>query len=428
MSESTFAVPAELAPRAGLATRLARRALLSALGQLREGALRLEEAGHTRVFGAARGAAAPATRLRVHDPRFYRRVALGGEIGGIESYADGDWDCDDPVALARLLIRNQSVQAGLSAGLARLADAARRLRHALRRNSPSGSRRNIAAHYDVGNDFYELFLDPTLTYSAGIFEREDATLEEASRAKYERLCRKLALREGDHVLEIGTGWGGFALHAAGRHGCFVTTTTISRAQYELARERISAAGLAGRVTLLLEDYRDLRGRYDKLVSIEMIEAVGHAFHEDYFRACASLLAPDGRMALQAISVPDRDYESHRRRVDFIKHHVFPGGCLVSVERIASVCARTGDLQLVHLEDLTPHYAETLLRWRTALHQSWEAARARGYGESFLRLWEFYLAYCEAGFRERQVGSVQALLARSGSRHAPVLGALPACSV
>ena len=287
----------------------------------------------------------------------------------------------------------------------------------------SGSRRNIAAHYDLGNEFFELFLDPTLTYSSGIFETPEATMEEASIAKYERLCQKLRIGPDDHVLEIGTGWGGFALHAAGRYGCRVTTTTISRRQYELASKRVDEAGLADRIEVLLEDYRDLSGSYDKLVSIEMIEAVGHEQLDTFFGVCGERLKPDGVMALQAITVPDKDFEAHARSVDFIKRYIFPGGELVSVGSVNAAASRATDLRLTHLEDLTPHYAETLRRWRTRMFQNLPRMRALGLDDRFLRMWEFYLCYCEGGFEERSIGLVQAVLEKSGARRAPVLGSL-----
>ncbi|HNO60900.1 MAG TPA: cyclopropane-fatty-acyl-phospholipid synthase family protein, partial [Plasticicumulans sp.] len=278
-------------------------------------------------------------------------------------------------------------------------------------------RANIAAHYDLGNAFYQTFLDETLMYSCALFEHPGMSLAEASQAKNERICRKLGLRAGDHVLEIGTGWGGFALHAAGRHGCRVTTTTISREQYELARERVAAAGLGNRVTVLFEDYRELAGRYDKLVSIEMIEAVGHRWFDTYFRTCSRLLAPDGQMLLQAITIRDQEYARTKRSVDFIQRHVFPGGCLPSVQALADTVARVTDLRALHLEDIGPHYATTLRHWRERFLANLDRVRALGFDDTFLRLWEYYLAYCEGGFAERYLGTVQLLLAKPECRRA-----------
>jgi cyclopropane-fatty-acyl-phospholipid synthase len=355
----------------------------------------------------------PVARLIVRDSRFYRAVALGGHLGAVDAYLDGWWDTDDLTALVQLMVQNRAVLDSLETGWARLALPLRRAWHAWRRNSRTGSRRNIAAHYDLGNEFFAEFLDDTLTYSCGIFERPDASLREASLAKYERLCRKLELGPGDHVLEIGSGWGGFALHAAGNHGCRVTTTTISREQHQLAVERVGAAGLADRVTVLLQDYRDLAGQYDKLVSIEMIEAVGHAFYRTFFRKCAELLKPGGRMALQAITIDPRFYHRARRDVDFIKRYIFPGANIPSVPVLRDAAERRAGLALVHLEDITPHYAETLKRWRENFLARWDRLRCLGFSEEFRRLWEFYFCYCEGGFRERFLGDVQMLFTHHG---------------
>ncbi len=263
------------------------------------------------------------------------------------------------------------------------------------------------------------FSDPTMMYSSAVFERAGMTLEQASVAKLDRICRKLALNPGDHVLEIGTGWGGFALHAARHYGCRVTTTTISREQYELARARVAAAGLADRVELLLEDYRDLSGQYDKLVSIEMIEAVGHHYFDAYFRLCSGLLRPDGTMLLQAITIADQRYEAARKGVDFIKRYIFPGCCIPSVAVMSDAVARVTDMRLYHLEDIGPHYAITLARWRDNLLANLDQVRALGYPESFIRMWEFYFCYCEGGFDERVIGDVQMLLVKPSARPQPV---------
>jgi cyclopropane-fatty-acyl-phospholipid synthase len=337
----------------------------------------------------------------------------------------GEWTASDLTALLRMLARDAGVLAGFDGGLARAAEPVRRLLHWLRRNTRRGARRNVAAHYDLGNEFFSLFLDPTLTYSCGIFERAGTSMEEASRAKYDRLCRKLALEPGDHVLEIGTGWGGFCLHAASRYGSRVTSTTISAEQRALARERVEAAGLADRVTVLDRDYRDLEGRFDKLVSIEMIEAVGAEHLPAYFRACGERLTPAGRAAIQAIVIPDAHYERARRTVDFIKRYVFPGGHLPSVGALVDAAARASDLRLAHLEELTPHYAETLRRWRARFLANLDRIRALGYPEPFLRMWEYYLRYCEAGFEERTIGLVQLVFERPGCRGRPVAELLAA---
>jgi cyclopropane-fatty-acyl-phospholipid synthase len=336
---------------------------------------------------------------------------------------EGWWSCDDLTSLVRIISANRDAQRTLERGAARLARPPLRLLHALRSNTRRGSRRNITAHYELGNAFFELFLDPTLTYSCGIFEHEDATMEEASRAKYERVCQKLRLGPEDHVVEIGSGWGGFAIHAAGTRGCRVTTTTISRKQYELARKRVHEAGLSDRVELLLRDYRDLRGTYDKLVSIEMIEAVGHRYFDTFFRVCSERLKPDGIMLLQAITIPDQRFEESKRSVEFIKRYIFPGGQLISNGAVCTCLARVSDLRLTHLEDITAHYAETLRHWHTRMSENLERMRDLGLADRFLRMWEFYLCYCEGGFRERAIGVAQMLMEKPEVRRAPVLGQL-----
>jgi cyclopropane-fatty-acyl-phospholipid synthase len=310
------------------------------------------------------------------------------------------------------MLRNREVLDGLETGFARLSAPLRLAAHWLQRNTRAGSRRNISAHYDLGNEFFRLFLDETLMYSCALFERPDMTLAAASTAKLEAVCRKLALGAGDHVLEIGTGWGGFALHAAGRHGCRVTTTTISPSQREVALARVRAAGLEDRVTVLLEDYRDLRGRFDHLVSIEMIEAIGHRQYDEFFRRAAALLVPGGRMLLQSITIADRHYERARDEVDFIKRYIFPGSCIPSVGALVRSIAATRQLDVEHLEDIGPHYATTLAHWRDNFLTNLPQVRALGYPESFCRMWEFYFSYCEAGFAERALGDVQVVLRRA----------------
>ncbi|HXJ30319.1 MAG TPA: cyclopropane-fatty-acyl-phospholipid synthase family protein [Gemmatimonadales bacterium] len=391
--------------------RLARRLLHARFARITEGRLSIIEGAGSVSFGPG-NAGAPHAELTVHDPRFYRGVLFGGHLGAVETYLDGWWESDDLTAVVRLMVQNRAVLDSFEGGLARLAEPVRRAWHAMRRNTRSGSRRNIAAHYDLGNEFFAAFLDDTLTYSCGIFERPDMTLREASIAKYDRLCRKLALAPGDHVMEIGTGWGGFALHAATTYGCRVTTTTISREQHRLACERVHTAGLDDRVTVLLRDYRDLEGRFDKLVSIEMIEAVGHRFYRGFFRKCAELLKPGGQMALQSITIDPRHYDQARHEVDFIKRYIFPGANIPSVPVLRHAAERRAGLSLLHLEDITPHYAETLKRWRENFVARWDRLRALGFSEEFRRLWEFYFCYCEGGFRERFLGDVQMVFARS----------------
>ena len=386
----------------------ARRIVFSRLERLSQGALALHEGAHTWRFGEP---AAPAAEVRVHDPAFYADLAFGGSVGAGESYMLGHWSTADLTGVMRLLLRNREALDAMEGGLSRFSAPLRLAAHWLHRNTRAGSRRNIAAHYDLGNDFFRLFLDETMMYSCAIFERPEMTLAEASRAKLEAVCRKLALAPGDHLLEIGTGWGGFALHAAGRYGCRVTTTTISPSQFELARERVRAAGLEDRVTVLLEDYRDLAGRYDKLVSIEMIEAIGHQQFEEFFRRSAARLAPGGRMLLQSIVIDDRHYARARDEVDFIKRYIFPGCCIPSLGALSRAMAAASDLRIEDVEDIGPHYATTLARWRDNFLARLAEVRALGYPEEFVRMWEFYLCYCEAGFAERALGDVQLLLRR-----------------
>lgn len=385
--------------------------VLRRLQRLTEGRLTLRDRHGEATLGP--GGEGPAGAITVHRDRFYRRVALQGSIGAGESYVDGDWDTPDLTAALRVFAANLESIQGVERGAPVLLKPFRAFAHWLRRNTPSGSRSNIAQHYDLSNDFYELMLDPTMTYSSGYFPSADSTMEEASREKYDRLCRRLRLGPDDHVLEIGTGWGGFAMHAATEYGCRVTTTTISQAQHDYAAERFRRAGVSERIELLLEDYRDLRGEYDKLVSIEMIEAVGERYLPEYFRQCSRRLKTTGAMALQAITIPDCRYDAYRHSVDFIQKHVFPGGFLPSPGAITDCLRRETDLRLAHQEDFAEHYARTLAAWRDNLFGRLGEASALGFDERFLRLWNYYLSYCEAGFRERQIGVSQWLLTKRG---------------
>ncbi len=406
MTDSTVAVPSQDEQVGGAWRGL----LLPRLAAL-EGILRVRE-GRTEVTLGRPAADGLAATLTVHRSRMWRRAALGGSVAAAEAYADGDWDADDLTSLIRLFARNDDTLVQLEGGLARLRAPLERAVHALRRNTRQGSRRNIAAHYDLGNEFFELMLDPSLTYSCAIFPRSEASLEEASTHKLDLLCRKLDLRPSDHLVEIGTGWGSMAIHAARRYGCRVTTTTISPNQHELATGRVRQAGLQDRVTVLLSDYRDLTGSYDKLVSVEMIEAVGAEYYPAFFARCAALLVPGGRAAIQAITMADQKYERARREVDFIKRHVFPGSCIPSVTALLAAATRASDLRLTHLEDFTPHYARTLATWRENLDLRREAAERFG-DPWFRRMWRYYLCYCEGGFLERYTGLVQMVMVRPG---------------
>ena len=420
--------PAESLPATGLdtpaagANRWLRQRVLAGLSGLRQGQLRIVDGQGCVLLGTADGPDPIHATLTIHDPDFYRQVALGGSVGAGESYMDGQWSSDDLVALVRLLVRNRDLLDGMEGGLARLGGWALRAWHALRRNTRSGSRRNIAAHYDLGNPLFRIFLDAEMMYSSALFAPGD-TLDQASQRKLARICTKLDLRPSDHLLEIGTGWGGMALYAARHHGCRVTTTTISREQHALATERVARAGLADRVTVLLEDYRELRGRHDKLVSIEMIEAIGHQYLDTYFSRCAALLEPGGLALVQAITIEDHRYEQALRSVDFIKRHVFPGSFIPCVGAMTQSAARAGQLRLLNLEDFGPSYAETLRHWRTRFLDRLDEVRGLGYDERFVRMWEFYLCYCEGGFLERSISDVQLLFARSDNRRAQYLPGL-----
>jgi cyclopropane-fatty-acyl-phospholipid synthase len=376
------------------------------LERLRVGRVQIVESGVARTYGRGE----PSATVIVRSPRLWPQL-IHGSRGLAESYANGLWDSPDPTEVVRVCALNIEVFDRLRRALAPLRAPVRRAIGVGRRNTRSRARAAIAAHYDRGNELFESMLDPTMTYSCGFFESPDATLEEASKAKLERVCRKLRLGPGDHVLEIGSGWGSFALHAAREHGCRVTTTTLSREQYDYTGRQIREAGVEDRVTLLLEDYRDVGGRYDKLVSIEMIEAVGHRDFGTFFERCSELLEPHGTMLLQAIAIDDRAYAVEKLSASFIREMIFPDGCLPSLEVISKRVAHHSDLRLVELEDISAHYVPTLRAWRANLERSAAKLRRRGFDERFQRLWRFYLAYCEAGFAERRIRDLQILFAK-----------------
>ncbi len=390
--------------------RWARHAIHRSFARITRGRVTLIDHGQALSFGSDVADNLEAT-IHVHDASAYRAIAFGGTIGAGRAYMDGFWSCDDLPSLVRIFALNVGAHYGLEGGLAVLARPFYAVYHFLRRNTRRGSQRNISDHYDLGNSFYRLFLDETMMYSCGIFEREDATMREASETKLQRICEKLDLSPTDHLLEIGTGWGGLALHAASNFGCRVTTTTISKEQHQLASRRIAEAGLADRVEVLLSDYRDLEGTYDKLVSVEMIEAVGHHYFDTFFQKCASLLRPQGKMLLQAITIADQDFERHRKDVDFIKRYIFPGCCIPSVTALVDSMTRASDLRLFHMDDITRHYVTTLQKWREAFHARIDQVRELGYPNRFVRMWDFYLGYCEGGFAERYLGDVQMLLVK-----------------
>jgi cyclopropane-fatty-acyl-phospholipid synthase len=397
-----------------LATRdaLARAGVGTVLGRLRNGRIDVVEGGRERSFGPS-GAELTA-RVTINDPAAWRDP-LHGSVGLGEGYVDGRWETDDLVGLIRIAARELREMNGVRRAVAAPRGLWHRVRHLVPENSRTGARRNISAHYDLGNDLFAAFLDERMMYSCAYFPDEAASLEQAQLAKLDRICDRLRLGPDNHLLEIGTGWGGMAIHAARRSGCRVTTTTISQQQFDLAVERVRAAGLGDQVTVLLQDYRDLDGRYDRLVSVEMIEAVGWQFFDDYFRRCDELLTDDGLMLLQAITIDDRIYELEKAARSFANTHVFPGGCLPSEGMITGCLERVTSMKQVWRDDITAHYPPTLAEWRQRFFAAWEKLRERGYDERFRRLWDFYLSSSEAGFRERRIGDVQALFAKPGAR-------------
>ncbi len=397
---------------------LSRRALLAVFRRIRVGSLTIHEGDTTLHFGDETAPGEPHAVINVHDPAVYHRVLTGGSVGSGEAYMLGHWSSPELIEVIRLFCANMAVLQSMDEGQALLRRLGLRVAHFLNSNTLRGSKRNISAHYDLGNDFFRLFLDPTMMYSSAVFPRPSASLEEASVYKLDLICRQLELKPTDHLVEIGTGWGGFALHAAQHYGCRVTTTTISAEQHARARARIDAAGLGDRITLLQDDFRDLEGRYDKLVSIEMIEAIDHGLFETYFRQCSALLKPEGAMLIQAITIADQRYEQYRKEVDFIRRYIFPGSGLPSSAVITETVARHTDLRLLDLEDIGLHYATTLAHWRRNFEARLDEVRAQGYPESFVRMWTFYLCYCEGAFLERAISDLQLVFSKPDCRLQP----------
>lgn len=393
-------------------SKAARALILSVLRQLKGAGLTLQEPGEDAIFFGDHTAPLQG-EIEVHRLRAYRRVLLGGSIAAGESFIDGDWTTPNLTTVLQLLAENLKLVDKLEARLSWLSTPANNLIHFFRRNSPSQARKNISAHYDLGNDFYQGFLDEKMLYSSAWYQEPQMTLEQAQEAKMRRLCEQLQLHAGDHLLEIGTGWGAMAEFAAREYGCQVTTTTISREQYRFACERIEKAGLSDRVTVLCEDYRSLRGQFDKLVSIEMIEAVGKRYLSTFFKRCNALLKPQGRMAIQAITIADQRYASYSRKVDFIQRYVFPGGFLPSITAMNDTMTRCTSLVVRDLFDIGSDYARTLHEWRERVQRYWNTQTGDGQDEHFRRLWLFYLCYCEAGFRARTISTVQLTAERRG---------------
>ncbi len=401
---------------------LCRNIVLKRLAAIHDGHIEIEDGNDIFELGTTKKNGMYA-KIRVKDPMFYSSLVFGGSIGAGESYMRKEWNCNHLTDLIRIIVLNQDVVETLDSGLAKITAPIYKLFHLRRKNTKNGSKKNISAHYDLGNNFYRLFLDDTLAYSCAIFKDQQTTLHEASLEKFERICKKLELSEADHLLEIGTGWGGFAIYAAEKYGCRVTTTTISKEQHDHTERRIKEAGLSGQIDLLFQDYRELAGKFDKIVSIEMIEAVGHHFYKTFFKCCSDLLKANGSMLIQSITIQDQVYENHKKSADFISRYIFPGCCIPSITAMMEASTNASDMKLFHLEDITAHYATTLRIWRQNFFEKIEDVRQQGFSESFIKMWEFYLCYCEAGFAERYLGNVQMIFNKPGYRPQPILPGL-----
>lgn len=385
--------------------------LFKLLRGLEQGCLRMHDRGELYQFGQQADQTDLVADIYVHDAQLYSDVIFGGSVGAGEAYMSGFWTTPNLTQVTRLFVRNIDALDAMDSKQSLVGQGLLKVFHWFNRNTKEGARKNISAHYDLGNDFFRLFLDKTMMYSAAIYPAPSASLAEASVYKLQRVCEKLRLMPEDHLLEIGTGWGGMAIYAAQNFGCRVTTTTISSEQRDFAVAKVAEAGLSDRVTVLFDDYRDLHGQFSKLVSIEMIEAVGHEHYDQYFSTCSRLLAPNGLMLLQAITIADQRYDLARKTVDFIQRYIFPGGSLPSIAVISDWVKRKTDMNVLHIEDIGEHYAQTLKHWREAFNDQLEAVRTQGFDDRFIRMWEFYLCYCEGGFIERSIGTAQVLLAK-----------------
>lgn len=400
--------------KGSIATHWSRTLLFKMLSSLEFGRIIVIEGDKQWRFGKE---TEPVARVTIQNSIAYHKILFGGSIGGGEAYVDKLWDVDDLTALVRIMVLNMPLLDRMEKGLAWLLRPVNLAKHLFNNNNKRGAKQNILAHYDLGNEMYASFLDPTMMYSSAIYPKADSTLAEAQQHKLEEICQKLDLQPTDSVIEIGTGWGGFALYAAKKYGCHVTTTTISDAQYEEAKSRVEAAGLSEEITLLQCDYRELSGKYDKLVSIEMIEAVGHKFLPGFFQKCGELLKPEGKMLLQAITIADQKYEQYVRTVDFIQRYIFPGGCLPSNNRMLQLIAEKTDMVVRQIDDFGFDYARTIEDWRRRFHKAYSSLQKQGYDETFRRLWDYYLCYCQGGFLERSISVVHVVATRPGNRKA-----------
>ena len=387
-----------------------RQIVFAVLERIEDGLIEVQEGEQTYTFGKALGPESTKesinARIIIIDANTYVDFVKGGSIGVAQAYIDNKWQSDDLTKVIQLFARSQKLTDKLEKRMAWITKIKHSLFHRRNKNSQSGSKKNILAHYDLGNELYERFLDPTMMYSSAIYPNEQATLEQAQQHKLDTICQKLDLTEKDHLLEIGTGWGGLAIHAAKHYGCKVTTTTISDAQHEYTEKLVKELGLDDRITLLKKDYRDLTGTFDKLVSIEMIEAVGYEYMDSFFKQCNARLKEGGKMLVQAITIADQRFDSYLNNVDFIQRYIFPGGFLPSVSLISKQFRDNTDMVIEGLEDIGIDYAKTLADWRTAFHHSWEELTQFGYDDTFKRLWLYYFAYCEGAFLERSTSAVQ----------------------
>ena len=420
MENLNTSVDSQRTSQTPLVSRIAKQLVCQQLSQLAHGKLVVKEHGAEDLVYGDGDPQYPVAELVIHDHTTWRDLVTGGSVGAAESFVAGDWSSPDLTALLRFFSRNLDTMNAFEDKFSWVSKPTLKALHWLNRNTPAGSRKNISAHYDLGNDLFQLFLDPTMMYSSAIYPSEDSTLEEAAVYKLDTICKKLDLQPEDRVIEIGTGWGGFAIHAAKHYGCHVTTTTISREQLELAKERVKAEGLEDRITLLFDDYRDLTGQFDKLVSIEMIEAVGPQFLDSYLAQISTLLKPDGLALVQAINMPEQRYDRALKNVDFIQRYIFPGSFIPSFGAIITSMRRGSDLVLTHSEDFGFHYARTLRDWYDRFIANRNTLLERGYDEAFQRLWHFYFAYCEAGFSERAIGVAHLVLAKPANKRANIL--------
>lgn len=409
--------PNKINTKAGIVKSFIKKQVIKQLASLKNAQLIITENGHDMVFGDT--ASDCQAQIELHNQNFYSEVAFQGSIGAAESYIAGDWDCPNLTQLIQVFVRNRDLLDGMEGGSAKFKNALLKIGHYFNKNTLQGSRKNIAGHYDLGNDLFEQFLDSRMMYSSAIYEKPDEDLEIASERKLRVICEKLDLQADDHLVEIGTGWGGFAIYAAQNYGCKVTTTTISNEQHAYAEDKIKALGLSNQITLLKQDYRLLTGEFDKLVSIEMIEAVGHHYLETYLKKCAQLLKPDGLGLIQAITIEDHRYEQALHAVDFIKKYIFPGSFIPSVGAILSANANSTDMKLINAEDFGESYAYTLRDWQQKFNQNVAHIEAAGYAEDFQRMWRFYLSYCEGGFIERAISDVHLVFAKPMNRRSSI---------